>query len=306
MSDPLHAAGPPAAIDLHSGDSALRLSPATGGSIVSWRWRGADIFRPTTDTEAAGGNPRELGGFPMIPFSGRISRGRFTVDGQDFQLDRNFGDSPHSIHGVAWQRPWTVAEQTEEHARLTWTHDPAGNGGRSWPFAFAAELDYALSGDTLRVAVTLQNTDSRAWPAGMGLHPYFPRDPDTMLGFAATGVWMADTDSIPVTHEPVPSEWRFDPVRTLGEPQLDNCFTGWGGEATLIWPSRGMRLTISAVAPLGHLVVFVPPGRDFFAVEPASHMPDAINHLDDPGNGLRRLASGELLTAITVFRAGPA
>ena len=38
----------------------------------------------------------------------------------------------------------------------------------------------------------------------------------------------------------------------------------------------------------GHLIVYTPPGEDFFCVEPVSHMTDAINRMD--GDDRHRLA----------------
>ena len=42
----------------------------------------------------------------------------------------------------------------------------------------------------MRLALT--NRDHRPMPAGMGLHPYFPKSPGTILTFDATGLWPAD------------------------------------------------------------------------------------------------------------------
>ena len=52
---------------------------------------------------------------------------------------------------------------------------------------------------------------------------------------------------------------------------LDNCFDGWDGRATIVWPARRLRLDLEASAPFRHLVIYVPPGQSFFCVEPVSH-----------------------------------
>ena len=42
------------------------------------------------------------------------------------------------------------------------------------------------------------------------------------------------------------------------------------------------------------LVVYTPEGKDYFCVEPVSHMTDAINRMDQPHHGgLRVLAPAE-------------
>jgi aldose 1-epimerase len=49
-------------------------------------------------------------------------------------------------------------------------------------------------------------------------------------------------------------------------------------------------------------VVYVPAGRDFFAVEPVSHMNNAINRPDIADHGLRVLLPDERLTAKVRFQ----
>ena len=61
-------------------------------------------------------------------------------------------------------------------------------------------------------------------------------------------------------------------------------------------------LEISASAIFGRLIVFVPPGQPFFAVEPVSHDTDAFNRPGAQG-GLRVLAPGETLQGEMRFAA---
>jgi aldose 1-epimerase len=74
---------------------------------------------------------------------------------------------------------------------------------------------------------------------------------------------------------------------------LDNCFEHWDGTAAIIWPSRRLRLDLSATAPLEHLVVYTPPGRPHFCVEPVSHVNGQIART--------RLAGGAEVSAEVAF-----
>ena len=56
-----------------------------------------------------------------------------------------------------------------------------------------------------------------------------------------------------------------------------NGFSGWNGQVALEWPESRTRLTMAADVGLRHLVVYTPPGADFFCVEPVSHSVDAFN-----------------------------
>ncbi len=175
-------------IELVANDAKLLLCPEIGGAIGGWTRRGTPILRETPEEALHGSNSRVLSCFPLIPFSNRIAWGRFSFGGESFQLDMNFGDHPHTIHGNAWQRAWSVASQSAAEAELILDHDPAhdptvtGNGCH-WPYRYSARLRYVLQPNGLAVTITLTNTDHRAQPVGLGLHPYQPRTPQTQIAF---------------------------------------------------------------------------------------------------------------------------
>lgn len=282
--------------DLVAGDARLTLCPALGGSIGGWQRKGVALLRPTPDEALRGTNSRALSCFPLIPFSNRIAWGRFSFGGESFQLDRNFGDHPHTIHGNAWQRAWDVASRTATEAQLTFAHDPAADTGSHWPYRYRAGLLYALTPDTLDVTISIENTDHRTQPVGLGLHPYQPRTPQTAIAFRAGSVWHTGADSLPDQRLPAEGPWSFDPGHVITPPPLDHCYAAWTGRAEITRPEHGVRLVIAADDIFRHLVVYTPGDKPYFAVEPASNMTDAINRMDTvPDHGLRVLAPGESL-----------
>ena len=282
--------------DLVAGDSRLTLCPRLGGSIGNWQRRGMPVLRHSDAAALAGESSRALACFPLIPFSNRIAWGRFSFGGESFQLDRNFGDHPHTIHGNAWQREWSVMSQSAYAAELRLDHDPAADTGHHWPYAYQCTLDYTLGPDTLHVTIRLTNTDARAQPVGFGLHPYQPRTPQTAIAFRAGTVWHTGADSLPDARLPVDGHWSFDPGHVITPPPLDNCYAAWTGRAEITRPEHGLRLVIAADDVFRHLVVYTPDAKPYFAVEPASNMTDAIHHMDNVADhGLRVLAPGETL-----------
>ena len=66
--------------------------------------------------------------------------------------------------------------------------------------------------------------------------------------------------------------------------------------ATLSDSVRRLAITIAADRAAGFLVVYIPPGRDFLAVEPVTHMADAFN----------RAGRGEKGTGAGILDAGAA
>jgi aldose 1-epimerase len=277
----------------------LVLDPQTGGAIASLAFGEVELLRPVVDARLAAQCGRAVAAYPLIPYANRIAWGRFSFGGQSFQLDRNFGDHPHTIHGNAWMHPWTVLESAGRAARLGFDHAPPdGASAREFPFAYRAEQLFTVEESGLAIRLSVQNRDTRPWPAGLGLHPYIARTPRATLRFEADTIWTTEATGLPTEQRAVEGDTEFDRGRPVASAAIDNCFAGWSGTARIAWPEHDLALRIDAAPPLDHLQLYTPAGRDFFGLEPVSNMPDAINRLDDAaGQGLQVLAPGQSLAA---------
>jgi aldose 1-epimerase len=286
----------PGRLRLADGIAAVEVAPADGGCLAAFRWqagdRTVDWLRPAP---AAGAFAPNAGAcFPLVPYSNRIRDGRFRFAGREHRLEPNFGASPHSIHGHGWQRPWTVAARSDTAVTLTYSHD-----GGDWPQPYRAEQRIALDDGALTLALSVTNEGRGPMPAGLGLHPYFPRTPGCRLTAPVGRMWTTDPEIMPMALvAPAPGA---DPNAGLrpATAALDNVFTGFAGRAVIDWPELGAALTLEADPAFAFLVVYTPPGADFFCAEPVSHCTDAVN-LAAAGHGdtgLKILAPGETFAA---------
>jgi aldose 1-epimerase len=290
-------------LTLQAGESSLVLAPEIGGAIVGWSFGTIPLLRRPHPNAIVQRNVHGLGCFPLIPFSNRIANGQFRWDGSNHAMPRNLGDHPHTIHGVGWQSTWQLASVSTTSAVLTLHHDAIGPQASRWPFAFTAEQHFALSPTALRIELMLTNQHTHDAPAGLGLHPYFPRAGTSTLRFNATQVWLNDATMLPAQCVDVPPHWNHAAGQKIGSAPLDNCYTGWDGLASIRWQSNGHGLLIEADELFRHLIVYTPPSQDFFCLEPVSHMTDAINRMASvPGHGLRVLAPGETVRGSITFR----
>ena len=155
-------------------------------------------------------------------------------------------------------------------AEIIYLHERAGESG-GWPFRYRARQSYRLDDDRLTIRISVENLEDRPVPAGIGLHPFFVRDPDTQLTCRTLAVWRTDAEVLPVERIAVPADWDFSAGRTVDSVVLDNCFDGWDGHAAIVWPHRRLRLDLEATVPFRHLVIYVPPAQSSFCVEPVSH-----------------------------------
>jgi aldose 1-epimerase len=290
-------------IKLSAGRLRLSLDPDTGGAIAAFTHDGTPLLRPVADPRLAAQHGRAVAAYPLIPFANRVAFGRFSLHGKGYRLDQNFGDQPHTIHGNAWMRRWETLRSNETMAHLALDHTPPEDPASEWPFAYRARQRFTLHEHGLTIEMSVQNRDSIAWPAGLGLHPYIVRDSEpgarTMLKFDADSVWTNGADALPAERLAVCGHWEFAAARALGHDEIDECYAGWGGLADVAWPSREVSLRLATEAPMDHIQLYTPPGEDYFGLEPVSNMPDAINRMDEVAdNGLKMLQPEETLVAV--------
>ncbi|MBK3801039.1 aldose 1-epimerase [Azospirillum brasilense] len=277
-----------------NGSLECTLCPGRGGVVASLAWSGAngtiDLLRPASDWALRHGSATDMGCFPLVPFSNRIAGGQFTFDGRPVRLPLDGDGNPHVIHGHGWRAAWTVEDATASSARMVFRHR-----ADAWPWRYRATQTVVLEEDGASLTLSLVNEDDTPMPAGIGLHPYFPKPPGTRLTARVGGVWLNGPTILPVERVAVPPRWDFTAGIVMDRTVLDNGFTGWDGVAALDWPTLDRRLSIETEGPFGHLIVYAPPDADYLCVEPVSHMTDAVNRPEEPDTGLRRLEPGEEL-----------
>lgn len=274
--------------------------PEAGASVVelSLRHGGAwvPLMRPTPPAALASLSSSDMASFVLAPYSNRLRDARFAFAGRAYQLRPNTADG-HVIHGDVRKRPWRVV--STELARASFAFDSREFADINFPFPFTVDLTYALGGDCLETEVELRNTGGAPMPAGIGFHPYFRRtlvDAREEVEIEAS-VGGAYPELIPTTGpRPLEPHEDFSRSRPIGDTDLDTCFAGWDGRARITWPGTGVRAEIDADVPLRHLILYTPPGRPFFAVEPVSNA----------NNGFNLLAAGVPDSGVEVLEAGAA
>ena len=275
------------------------LMPDLGGALLYFgTLRGplVEFVRPTSARTLAERNVRGTAGYPMVPYSNRIADGRFRFQGRDVALATNSDVSTHPLHGLGWLHAWDVVEASTERAVLALSHVPTGAADAEWPWSFEARQTFELDDQRLSWHIALTNHDAQPMPAGFGMHPFFPKTPRTELRFAAAGVWRNDERMLPMSRTEVPAEWDFGTPRPIADLAVDNCFAGWSHTADIVWPEIGWGLALAAPERFGHLVVYTSPARDSIAVEPITHVNNAVNlAADHADTGLVVLAPGATL-----------
>lgn len=263
-------------LTLRSGASSVVVAPEYGAGLTGWMLGRTPILRRALPQASVGGDPHAMACFPLLPYGNRIGLRHFTWRGVGHTLTANFPGHPHTIHGIGWQRAWTIETVGPQSVTLSLQHRP----DLCWPFAFSATVGYALSESGLTVTVALTNRHDAAAPAGIGVHPYFPKAGGPSLRFNAGGACVNGPDALPLRAAPLPEDWQHAAPRPIAASRLDNCFTAWDGTADVWAGAASLRIEASSV--FRQLQVFTPSWADFFCVEPVSHLPNAVNQPDLP------------------------
>ena len=256
-------------LELRHDGFRLTLRPDLGGCIAGFWLDDLPVLRSTPADQLD--TVRNCASYPLAPFSNRIGQARFQWQGKSYGLATNFLPEAHAIHGVAWQRPWHVKHANASSAVLTYSHQPDA----SWPFAFDCIQTMRLSGTGLAMELSITNRHSAVVPVGGGWHPYFVKRPGSHVSFQATGRWEMGLDKLPTERRASPG---LD--TSCASLDVDHCFDGCKGSVEL----RDELLNIRIASGLEHLVVFTQPSRDFVAIEPVSHVNNAINMSLDPAS----------------------
>jgi len=271
-----------APFELRSGALRLAVRADLGGAIAGL-WHGETaILRSSEPARLASAHESAM--FPLVPYSNRLGYRRFRWRGKDYTTRANVAGSPHSLHGLGWQRPWTIVSSNALEVVLELRHE----GDADWPFAFTARQYLALDAASFGARLQLSNDADIDQPVGLGWHPYFVKRPRSRMHIELSHRWDADATLLPtrkVAQHGIDSD--------LSHLDFDNCFEGWRGPARI----RDERFSLQLSSSLPYLVVYTPQERDYFCVEPVSHVNNAIHMAEPAAHGLFALAPGATFDA---------
>ena len=265
----------PTSLALVANQFRCNIVPDLGACIAGLWFDGMAVLRSPDAALLA--SARQSGSYPLVPFSNRIGHASLSWNGTNHPLVKNFGDEPHAIHGVGWQRPWEVLDANERFALLSYQHKPDG----AWPFSFDTSQAFRLSDHELVMTLSITNQSADAAPVGLGWHPFFVKRPGSHVSFEAAGRWEMDALKLP-THRTESSGIDED----CAVLNVDHCYDGWNGVLQL----RDNQLHTRISSNLERLVVFTNPAQACIAIEPVSHVNNAISLME------RGVASAEALS----------
>jgi aldose 1-epimerase len=281
-------------VTLKHGAYALTVAPGFGARLVNFRHAGRDLLRPTPDEVIAKPVVYGFAGFPLMPYSGPLFGPGFTYDGVTHSLGRTVCEEPSATHGDSWIVPFRILEQSDAAVTLEMEHEPAPG---TFPFRYRGLVRFTLGDDGLSILLRVTSRDHRAFPAGLGIHPYFPRPKGTRLKFQSVGVWPADApEVVGIGCQPLTEGLSFNGGPDVSAMVVDRLYEGWDGRAEIIAPD-GHVTVLEADGALDKMQIYSAWHYPYVCVEPVSNANDGFNRMAAgvPSHGVRVLEPGRAI-----------
>ncbi len=302
--------------------SIAEVWPALGFNCFRWvaMHQGKPLDLLYTDPALfANGRPTRSGIPVLFPFPNRIRDGRFAWAGQYHQLPLNDPAQKNAIHGFACRNPWRVSDSGAD-GESAWVRGvfrcstDAPESLPLWPADHQITLTIRLGRGKLRVEAEVQNPDEAVLPFGLGYHPYFhipfastDNGDDYGIEVPAAEYWALE-ENLPIgERRPVDAARNLNRLRHFAELKLDDVLTaltdrparmdGLIERGSITGPSGTLRVFCSPA--FREMVVFTPPHRQAFCIEPYTCTTDAANlHTAGIDAGWLFLQPGETWSAV--------
>lgn len=278
-------------IELRHGSAAARVNEQEGAVleslVLAFAGESFELLTPPPSVGARFDGLPMFGCFAMVPFCNRLLPTAMLSSSGLREVEANWPVEGCTVHGLGWNSPWTIEEQSENHCLLS----------RIMSDIHGAELGVArqeirlASDSTAELSLSFENTSEDWLDVGLGFHPWFwAPDKQGTARFQADGYFVPDERLYPVRLEKLSDKQTT--IAAADNNGLDRCYAGWNGRAELDLPRLPTPVVVKSDQNCLH--IFVDHSRDSFCVEPVSHITNATHDRRwDGAQGMTRVTRGK-------------
>lgn len=209
----------------------------------------------------------------LFPFASRIKEGKYTFEGNDYQLEKNDGEN--ALHGLVYNKKFELFEPEEHQDNCSATFNYfEKNENKGFPFTYFLSVTYTLFEDSLNIRITVKNTDTRSFPFTLGWHPYFNSTDlkNSTLSFKSDEKIKFDKNLITKNVK----EQKTPEIFKIEDQQLDDCFILKDNKVSFTTPTY--KIDITADSEDNFLQLYTPKDKSIIAIEPMTGVSDTFNN----------------------------
>jgi galactose mutarotase-like enzyme len=277
----------PEIVTLADSMASAEVAPSLGARLMRWSVNGRPVLHwPeradwSAPAKIRGGNPLL---FPLIA--------RTFLDGKiGFWRGPDGVVRPAPMHGLVRAARFETVEQARNRVvmRVAWDESMT----EAWPFPFFFTVAYALEGDALEVAFTVENTGTQTMPFSVGNHFYFE------VPAAERGDWVLGGRFASFARQDAAGKIVAvaEGAQALSDPAMVDLFhIGPPEDGVALRHRTDGREVLFELCPDAEganpwyavTTWTESPSSDCYCVEPWTALPDAVHN----GRGLRHLKPG--------------
>ena len=260
-------------VDERAGSTAasrVTIAPHRGALVKSFRVRGRELLYLD---EATFMDPAKnvRGGIPVLfPSPGKLEQDSWQQAGRSGVMKQ---------HGFGRTLPWKVAATAPDGRSATLSLESSESTLPQYPWAFEAEMEFALNAACLRITTRVRNTGTEAMPFGLGFHPYFQVGDKARVAVSTNATRAYDS----VAKQAIAFA-GFD----LTAAEVDVRLLDHSLQSSELSLGDGTRVVLRASPQFTQWVVWTLAGKEFVCLEPWTAPGNAFN----TGEGLISLAPG--------------
>lgn len=132
-----------------------------GAALATLKFEDKNLIEPRLHS-------RYFSGEILAPWPNRIADGKYSHNGNDFQLNVNEEVRNNALHGLVFDKYWKVSSKSENRISLQITIDES----EKYPGILELEMTYQIDNQGLSSTLTATNQGEIELPYGASTHPY--------------------------------------------------------------------------------------------------------------------------------------
>lgn len=220
-------------------------------------------------------------GSKLSPYPNRITEGKFTFDGKEYQFPVNEVSTNNQLHALLHCRPFVLEQQesTASSACIVLSHVYKGTD-QGYPWPYTIQIEYTMTEEGITVNTRITNDGKNDMPLGDGWHPYFKFNSIDNVHLEMSKAKRVSS----LVGNPLGDIHGFESSKIIGSTRMDDCFevNSDSGPFEVIITDKESGIRVCTWQENGqgqyrYLQLFTPDSRDEIAVEPVTCPPNSFN-----------------------------